>query len=126
MDGTNYEEKEWNANSNELSLGLQEVSEDGTWEWISEHEDAPEVEITTESPEVIKDLILAARVEAKLVAVYPCVSVICENGIVTADVDAPLLWEDLLVEEFRKVGRSVSGVKDVRVHILPEGMHGLS
>jgi hypothetical protein len=125
MESTNYEERKGNANLNELNLGLQEISEEGTWEWIREPEDEPEVEITTESPEVIKDLILAARVEAKLVKIYPCVSVTCEDGIITADVEAPLLWEDRLIEEFRKAGKSVSGVKDVRVHILPDGMRGL-
>jgi hypothetical protein len=133
MERTYEEEREWKGSAYEPELQLQEVVEEGAPE-ITEEEarericgtaESPGFAVTPESQEALNDLILAAQVEAKLTAVYPCVSVNAENGIVTADVEAPLLWESRLVEEFKKATASVPGVKDIRVHILPETIYGL-
>ncbi|MEJ2717003.1 MAG: hypothetical protein P8182_07665, partial [Deltaproteobacteria bacterium] len=102
-----------------------EITEEEARERICGTAESPGFAVTPEFQNALNDLILAAQVEAELTAVYPCVSVTADNGIVTADVEAPLLWEKQLVEKFKKAAASVPGVKDVRVHILPETIYGL-
>jgi len=133
MERTYEEEREWRGCAYEPELRLQEIVEESAPE-ITEEEarericgtaESPGFAVTPESREALNDLILAAQVAVKLAAVYPCVSVTAEDGIVTADVEAPLLWENRLVEEFTKAANSVPGVKDIRVHILPDTICGL-
>jgi len=73
----------------------------------------------------VNDLRLAAQIESKLRAVYPCEVVELHDGVVTVDVEAPLLQECRLVEEFSRVAKRISSIKEVRVHILPESIYGL-
>ena len=106
---------------------------------IRAHEHTPEVgEAGRETPEErrpdtdgllsaqeVNELVWAAQVETELRAVYPCEVVMLHDGIVTVDVEAPLLQEARLVEEFNIAARKIYGVKEVRVHILPSNIYGL-
>ncbi len=83
----------------------------------------PDERLLTENE--VNDLRLAALVETKLREVYPCEVVGLHDGVVTVDVEAPLLQEQRLVEEFTRVAKGISGIKEVRVHILPNSMYGL-
>ena len=103
------------------------------------HEHTPEVgEADREAPEErrpdtdgllteqeVNELVWAAQVETELRSVYPCEVVMFHDGIVTVDVEAPLLQEARLVEEFNIAARKIYGVKEVRVHILPTNIYGL-
>ncbi len=73
----------------------------------------------------VNDLRLAAQVESKLRAIYPCEVVELHDGVVTVDVEAPLLQESRLVEEFTRAVKGISGIREVRVHILPDSIYGL-
>jgi hypothetical protein len=68
---------------------------------------------------------LAAMVEAKLSEIYPCRVAKVEEGLFTVDVEAALLQEARLVEEYNLAAREISGVRGVRVHILPSSIWGL-
>jgi hypothetical protein len=74
--------------------------------------------------EIVNELLLAARVETELRAVFPCEVVRADDGVFTVDVDAPLLWEDRLVKEYNAVAKGIPGVKRIRVHILASRMYG--
>jgi hypothetical protein len=74
--------------------------------------------------EIENELRLAARVETELRAVYPCEVVQVDDGVIIVDVEAPLLWEHRLVEDYNGVAEKIPGVKGVRVHILPSSMYG--
>jgi hypothetical protein len=71
------------------------------------------------------ELALAAQVETKLRAIYPCEVVRVEEGVFIVDVEAPLLHEDRLVEEYNAAAKEIPGVKGVRVHLLPSNIWGL-
>ncbi len=73
----------------------------------------------------VNDLVVAAEVETRLRKVYPCEVVAFEDGVVTVDVEAPLLHEDRLVEEFNREARTIAGVTRVLVHIVPDTIYGL-
>lgn len=75
--------------------------------------------------ELANELNLAARVEAALREIYPCEVVNVEDSVATVDVEAPLLWEPRLVEEFNAIGASIPGLRGLRIHLLPAGIHGL-
>ena len=77
------------------------------------------------SGEEVNDLVMAAQVESKLRKVYPCEVVAYHDGEVTVDVEAPLLLEARLVEEYNREAKTIPGVKNVRVHIVPENIFGL-
>jgi hypothetical protein len=71
------------------------------------------------------DRSLVVAVQAKLNAIYPCRVAKVEDGMFTVDVEAPLLQEARLVDEFNRVAEEISGVRGVRVHILPAAIWGL-
>lgn len=73
----------------------------------------------------VNDLVVAAQVETRLRSVYPCEVVAFHDGVVTVDVEAPLLQEARLVEEFNREAGTIAGVKRVQVHIVPESIYGL-
>ena len=79
----------------------------------------------TEVPEYINELVLARRVETELRKVYPCEVTRIEEGVVTVDVEAPLLWEARLSEEFNRLAKNIVGVKAIRVHTVPGSIHGM-
>jgi hypothetical protein len=97
------EKKTRNASPHELVQDLQKVT--GT--------DAPD------------QLTWAAQVETALRGIYPCEVVKVEDGVITVDVEAPLLQEARLVEVYNRTARQIEGVKAVRVHILPSSTWGL-
>ncbi|MFC1834232.1 hypothetical protein ACFL2Q_05800, partial [Thermodesulfobacteriota bacterium] len=66
-----------------------------------------------------------ARLESALRAVFPCEVVKAKKGVFTVDVEAPLLWESRLAEDFNRVGKELPGVTRVLVHIVASSMHGL-
>jgi hypothetical protein len=90
----------------------------------AEHEPGAPSSAPSELSEIENELRLAARVETELRPVYPCEVVKADDGVFTVDVEAPLLWEERLVEEYDAVAKEIPGVKGVRVHILPSSIHG--
>jgi len=72
------------------------------------------------------ELRLAALVETTLRAIYPCEVVKVEDGIFTVDVEAPLLQEARLVEEYNAAVEKIPEVKAVRVHLLSSNIWGLA
>ncbi|MEJ2717607.1 MAG: hypothetical protein P8182_10775 [Deltaproteobacteria bacterium] len=74
--------------------------------------------------EIEDELRLAASVETELRAVFPCEVVQVDDGVFLVDVEAPLLWEDRLVEDYNAVAEKIPGVRGVRIHILPSSIHG--
>ncbi len=95
--------KSRNASPHDITLDLQKLTSD----------------------EATDELRLAALVETTLRAIYPCEVVKVEDGIFTVDVEAPLLQEARLVEEYNRAIESISGVKGVRVHLLSSNIWGL-
>ena len=75
--------------------------------------------------ETAVDASLAAMVETKLSEIYPCRVAKAEEGIFTVDVEAALLQETRLVEEYNQAAKEIAGVQSVRVHILASSIWGL-
>ena len=85
----------------------------------------PRFQATPQSQEVMNDLVLASQLRAELVAVQPCVLVKAYRGIVTVEAAVPLIQEGLMAEKCREVASKFPEVKEVRLHIVPENIHGL-
>jgi hypothetical protein len=90
-----------------------------------EEEESTDFHRDIEVPEYINELVLARRVESELRKVYPCEVTKIEDGVVTVDVEAPLLWEARLSDEFNSLAKNIVGVKAIRVHVVPDGIHGM-
>ncbi|MDQ7781420.1 MAG: hypothetical protein RDU20_00980 [Desulfomonilaceae bacterium] len=96
-------EKSRNASPHDITMDLQKLTTD----------------------KATDELKLAALVETTLRAIYPCEVVRVEDGIFTVDVEAPLLQEARLVEEYNRAVGKMPGVKAVRVHLAPSNIWGL-
>ncbi|MEJ2717606.1 MAG: hypothetical protein P8182_10770 [Deltaproteobacteria bacterium] len=79
---------------------------------------------TLAASEVAAEQTLAVTVETRLNEIYPCRVAKAEDGLFTVDVEAPLIQEGRLVEEYNRVAKEMAGVKGVRVHILPSSIWG--
>ena len=85
----------------------------------------PRFKPTPESQAAMKDLVLASQIRAELVAVHPSVMVKAYRGIVKVNAEVPLIQEGLMAEKCREVAAKFPEVKDIRLRIVPESIHGL-
>ncbi len=74
---------------------------------------------TPESQKLLDNLVLAARVKARLVHDYPTVQVYAIDGSVTVDVKFNQTVEPELTDEIKALVLEIPGVKDVRMHPIP-------
>ena len=74
---------------------------------------------TPESQRAIDGLALAARVKASLVDVRPDMEVTAEDGIVFVKTEAPIIHETSLVQEIQEISKTISGVKEIKINIIP-------
>ncbi|MEJ2717007.1 MAG: hypothetical protein P8182_07685 [Deltaproteobacteria bacterium] len=118
MQTQDYREEQFEARANQHTPEVEETDREAP------QERQPDTDGLLSEQEV-NELVFAAQVETELRSVYPCEVVMLHDGIVTVDVDAPLLQEARLVEEFNRAAEKISGVKEVRVHILPTSIYGL-
>ena len=74
---------------------------------------------TPASQRAMEDLTLTAEVKAALVSSMPDVEVQAANGIVDITTAAPEVQEPAITAKLKKAAKSVAGVKEARIHIIP-------
>lgn len=79
----------------------------------------PSFQTTSASQKMIDDLALAAEAKAALVEKYPASKTSAEEGIVHVKIDAPLIQEEQHTQKIKEILEKETGVKDVRVHVIP-------
>ncbi len=73
----------------------------------------------------VDEAAVASRLRTTLCKIYPCEVAKVEDGVFTVDVEAALLQEDRLVEEYNAAAMGIAGVKALRVHLLSSNIWGL-
>jgi len=66
----------------------------------------------------LKDMALAAKTEARLLAVFPQVEAVARDGEVFVSVRGSILQEEMIVEKAKRIVSGIEGVKEVRIGIL--------
>lgn len=79
---------------------------------------------TPESRRAMEDLALAAEVKATLIKVRPDIQVSAENGTVHVQTKALEAREMELIQEMESFAKTIPGVKEVRIKVLPAVPYG--
>jgi cytidylate kinase len=81
-------------------------------------------QMTIESRRAIDNLALAAEVKAVLIKVRPDIQVSVEQGTVSVETRALEAHEAELIQEMESLAKTVSGVSEVRVKVVPAVPYG--
>ncbi|MBW2062600.1 MAG: cytidylate kinase family protein [Deltaproteobacteria bacterium] len=74
---------------------------------------------TAESQKAMDDLTLSAEVKAALIDTKPDIEVTANNGLVYIKTEAPLEQEPRLVQKIEKITKTIPGVKEINIQVLP-------
>lgn len=103
----------------DVVINIQKFSVDDAAEIICNAIKLERFKTTPESQQAMEALAIAAEVKAVLMDTIIPKEITAQNGIVTITVQASFLLESELTEIIKELGKTVDGVKDVRVEILP-------
>jgi len=103
----------------DLVIHVRQITVDDAADIICHTAKLPHFQATAESQAAMNDLVLAAQARGVIVEDWPSVTVSAENGIVTARIEAPLTQETAIREAVSSLLAKVPGVKEPRVHVVP-------
>lgn len=106
----------WDSSLYDMVLHVHKLSVDDASNLISQAAQMEQFKATPESRKMLDDLVIAARVRARLVHDYPMVQVHADDGVVTVDVKFNETVEPELTDEIKTLVQEMPGVKDVRMH----------
>ena len=67
----------------------------------------------------LKDMALAAKIEASLLESFPEVQAIADDGDVFIRVQGSILQEELIVKKANKIMANIEGIRSVRIGVAP-------
>lgn len=103
----------------DMVININRLSVDDAAQIICNSVAIEKYKTTPESQQAMEDLALAAEVKAVLVSKKPVEDIFAQNGIVSVRVQASLFEETQLAEEIEELGKTIEGVKDIKIEILP-------
>jgi cytidylate kinase len=106
----------------DLCIRLRKLTIDDAVKVIVDTAGLPCFKTTPESQQALDDLLLAARVEARLVGAFGRARTTSEKGKVLIEVSAPLVQTDAVVKKATELAEQVEGIKEVRVHVSPSDL----
>jgi cytidylate kinase len=109
----------WNSSLYDLVLRVHKLNVENAVGMICKAARLEQFRATPQSQRGLDDMLLAARVRARLVGDFPMVQTHASDGVVTVDARFNLTKEPSLAERIKEMARQVSGVKEVRMHALP-------
>ncbi len=65
------------------------------------------------------DLALSVKVKAALIDTKPDIEVSADNELVYIKTEAPLEQEPELVQKMEKIAKTIPGVKEIKIQVLP-------
>lgn len=114
-----FGEDTWNPSVYDLVLHVHKLNVDNIVDIICNTARLKQFQATPQSQRTLDNMLLAARVRAKLVRSYPMAQTSASDGIVTVDARFNLTEEPELARKIKEMAQQVPGVKEVRMHALP-------
>lgn len=82
-------------------------------------------QVTPESQRAIDDLALAAQTHALLMDIRADLQVSAQDGTLLVKAEAPILQSEALAQEIEEIARTVPGVRETRIDVVPVGAESL-
>lgn len=79
----------------------------------------PSFNTTDKSRQMINNLALAARIEAKLINEFPAIKVAADNGNIIADLKGNFEKNEEIILQIEKAVKKMEGVATVQINIIP-------
>jgi cytidylate kinase len=103
----------------DMVLNLRSLSIDDAVEMIARNVELPAFQSTPETQRVLDDHVLAAQVEAALIAEFPQARASAKDGDVFVAIHGSMSQQRSLTEKARDLASFVEGTKQVNVHFVP-------
>jgi hypothetical protein len=110
----------WDPSLYDLVVHVHKLTVDDAADLICRTAGLSQFQATPESQRILDDLVLAARVKARLIEVKPQVTVSARGGRVLIHSETPEMLEPGVVSQLEKIAAEVSGVTEVVVHDTPQ------
>jgi len=114
----------WDPSLYDLVIHIHKLRVEDAVDLICHTAGLQQFQATLESRRAIDNLALAAEVKAILIKVRPDIEVSAENGIVEVRTRALEAHEAELILEMESLAKTVPGVRDVRVKVVPAVPYG--
>jgi len=103
----------------DLVIHIHKVSVDDAVDIICHTSGLKDFQATPESKQAIEDLVLTAKVNAKLIGMNHGIKISTQDGIVFVRSEATLQQQSSLSHDIEKIAKEISGIKDVRIDVEP-------
>jgi len=114
----------WDPSLYDLVIHIHKLRVEDGVDIISHTAGLKQFQMTLESRRAIDNLALAAEVKAILIKVRPDLQVSADKGIVEIQTRALEAHEAELIQEMESLAKTVPGVRDVRVKVVPAVPYG--
>jgi len=103
----------------DLVIHINKLTPDDAVDIVCHNVGLKQFQTTPETLQEMEDLCLAAEVKAALVELKPDIEVSAQNGSVLVLTKAPAYKESILIRDLEKVGKTVPGVEEINIDVLP-------
>jgi cytidylate kinase len=114
----------WDPCLYDLVIHIHKLRVEDAVEMICHTSGLKQFQMSLESRRAIDDLALAAEVKAVLIKVRPDIEVSAESGIIEVRTRALEAHEAELIQEMESLAKTVPGVREVRVRVVPAVPYG--
>jgi cytidylate kinase len=114
----------WDPSLYDLVIHIHKLRVDDAVDIVCRTAGLKQFQTTPESQRAMEDLALAAEVKATLIKVRPDIQVSAENGTVHVQTKALEAHEMELIQEMESLAKTIPGVKEVRIKVLPAVPYG--
>jgi cytidylate kinase len=108
----------------DLCVHVRKLSIEDTSEIIARTAQLPIFQTTPESQQNLNDLLLASRVENRLIDKYSTDSICAQQGEVIVELSAPLVHEVQITRTIKQTLEGVPGLEETYVRVSPSGYAG--
>jgi cytidylate kinase len=105
----------------DLCVHIRKLSVEDAAEIIARTARLPAFQTTPQSQQALDDLLLASRVENRLMNGYDMVSICAARGEVIVELRAPLVHEVQIASEITEKLQGVEGLEDTHIRVMPTG-----
>jgi cytidylate kinase len=114
----------WDPNLYDLVIHIHKLRVADAVDIVSRTVGLKQFQTTPESQRAMEDLAVAADVKATLIKVRADIRVSAENGTVQVQTKALEAHETELIQEMQSLAKTIPGVKEVRIKVLPAVPYG--
>jgi cytidylate kinase len=109
----------WDPILYDLVLHIHKITVDDAVDIICHVTELKHFQTTAESQKAMDDLALSVKVKAALINTKPDIEVSADNELVYIKTEAPLEQESELVQKMEKIAKTIPGVKEIKIQVLP-------